>query len=243
MIWHTYVPSKGRATTCKAPNWATIVVEPHEAVHYRANGFNRLLVLPESDKGLANTRNFIKEYATERGEEWFWMVDDDVSSYGVVINSRNKKEEAEKVYIEAQRIITEGNAAQGAMEYGQYAWSSNKEFRSPGYCDVVVAINTLKTKGLKYRKEVTLKEDRDMTLQILSLGLKVVRASHCWFSSPENGSNAGGLQSEYATDNRELEAVNEMVKLWPGIVSHQVKKNGRNDCKIDWKKAELYGKE
>ncbi len=241
-----FVPSKGRYGTGLAKTVIclidqglpfTLVVEPQEVQWYSiAYPSAQIMPLRDSNQGIAYVRNQILSTARQEMKRHIWMLDDDISSLSVQVNGRNvKASHWEVIFKAAQQLFSENDAAQGALEYQQFSWSAKKDASLNSYCDVAVWIDVDRTRHLSYRKEVVLKEDRDFTLQVLNSGYRTCRASKLGFAVPKNGSNAGGLQEEYARSGKEEAAVDRMCRFWPGIVTRQVKKDGRIDCKINWK--------
>lgn len=223
-----------------------VLIERQECEAY-VNTFPKLpfQFLPLSNQGLAYARQYALEYFYGLRTP-FWMVDDDISKFGLVAGSAVHSQPIEKVFARANQIIELAQEAlgaervlgQAAMEYQQFAWSSMKDVKWRGYCDVAVWINAPVVKDFAaYRPEMVLKEDRDFTLQVLASGCETARLCRIAFAAPKNGSNAGGLKDLYASQGREETAVNRMVAAWQGVVTKQLKTDGRIDCKIDWKKA------
>lgn len=241
-LWPIYVPSKGRpkTSTCRLLRDShvpySVVVEPQDFESYRAEqNHSWILTLPENDKGIAFVRNFIKDSATKEGLKWYWMLDDDITNTFLIDSGKAAKTPIGAVLLTAQKVFARSSlVAQGALEYQQFAWSAKKD-HAFGYCDVAVCINVKKTQNINYRKEMELKEDRDFTLQIFASGKLAMRATHCGFAAPKNGSNAGGLRDEYQKIGREADASKRMVEAWPGICILHKKSDGRPDVKINWK--------
>lgn len=238
MLWPIFIPSKGRPDprTARLLQVANvpfqIVLEKQDLAKYPM--YSNALILPESNQGIAYVRNFIKERATKDKASWYWMFDDDISAFGKTVNGKIQRTHPKEILLEAQSLITKTPfVGQAALEYAQFSWAARGDFTF-GYCDVAVAINTRRTRGIKYRSEMNLKEDRDFTLQVASAGNLVMRLTKLNFAAPKNGSNKGGLYDEYRA-GKEKEAVQRMVEAWPGVVTSQVKKDGRFDCKINWK--------
>lgn len=81
-----YIPSKGRATSpftiamfLRDRVEFRVVVEEAEASAYAAVcGAERVLVLPESGRGLTYSRNWIKAHAAAAGYKRHWQFDDDI---------------------------------------------------------------------------------------------------------------------------------------------------------------------
>lgn len=245
---YIFIATKGRPNNCTTMeklleencSRVVLVVEPQDFDSYeKVFGSSRLMRLPKDNQGVTFARNFILAKASEMGCDWFWMMDDDIKSMHITENSKIVKKSFLEVIARAESVITETHGvALGAMEYGQYAWSAKKERVFNSYCDVAVLINVEKTRHLLYRDNC--KEDRDFVLQCLASGYDVVRSSMTSFSCPKNGSNKGGLHDAYAK-GLENHWSKRMIDLWPGICEMKIKKDGRPDVKIHWKKVKLRG--
>jgi len=215
-----------------------IVVEHQNLAEYETlNPELSYIILPENDQGISYVRNYIKEFATNSGYEWFWMIDDDVDAFYKTVGKKNVKVSIDEALNGAFDIFTRNSqCGQASIEYQQYAWSATKPYALNSYCDVCVCINTKATKTVKYRPYVSLKEDRDFTLQVLSNGYDTMRVQRYSFSAPKNGSNKGGLSDVYAKQGREQTASERMVELWGSdICTLNIKSDGRPDVKINWR--------
>ncbi len=244
-MFPVYIPSKGRADTCSTARLLIdsgirpmLVVEPQDQERYRELFTNSdILVLPCNDNGLPLARNFILDHARSIDCDWFWMIDDDVTWFSEVQGNKCVKSEASQVLWMASDLIQRSSSvAQASLEYQQFAWSAGGRVTENSYCDVVVAINVKRTKAIRYRDSVALKEDRDFTLQVLASGWNTNRLTRFAFSCPKNGSNRGGLSPLYAINGREEQVGREMVRLWGSEVCRfNRKSDGRPDVKINWR--------
>jgi glycosyltransferase involved in cell wall biosynthesis len=241
MIWPIFIPSKNRSKTQKTGEILKqagikykFVVEKNDANEY--SRISDIIVLDSENMGIAFARQSILNHARKNKIKWIWMLDDDITGFYASNGKRNSKISPKDALFQAQMILSGiPNLAQGALEYQQYAWSAKHQIRFNGYCDVAVCINTEKTKDCFYRNEVCLKEDRDFTLQALSMGFMTARAAQISFSAPANGSNIGGLHEEYKKNGKEIAASKKMEELWgPEICRAYKKQDGRNDVKINW---------
>jgi hypothetical protein len=62
----------------------TLVVEPHEAEDYaKQHPGVELIVLPESNKGIAYARRYIKEHSKAAGHASHWQIDDNIRWFGI----------------------------------------------------------------------------------------------------------------------------------------------------------------
>lgn len=242
-----FIPSKGRpnaktlALLEDTGVGYTVVVEPQDVEAYAMRWPKHCIeVLPDNDRGLPFARQHVLDLARDKGHQWFWMLDDDITTLGLVQNGKVHRKPARTVLTNAEAAFKDTDGfAQVALEYQQFAWSAKKPYVLGSYCDVAVAIHAQNTAlvGVNYRK-VELKEDRDFTLQCITKGLQTARLTRWCFGAPKNGSNAGGLKPRYDTTGYEANVSKRMMELWPGICTVQVKKDGRVDVKIDWKAAQ-----
>lgn len=239
-----FVPSKGRChkqstvnLLVKAGLQPTVVVEPQdydEYVEALPKG-TRIFCMTEDNQGIAYVRNVILQYAREARIGGYWMLDDDITRINTHPLRKTVEADITTALMYATGEFDRSGVAQGALEYSQFAWGADGKMKRNGYCDVCVYVNPWKIPStVRYRSEMNLKEDRDFTLQILSAGCRTARVTNFSFQAPKNGSNKGGLHDTYQQTGREVEAVERMVKKWPGIVTHQIKPDGRHDCKINW---------
>jgi|TARA_R110000765_G_scaffold106962_2_gene197673 hypothetical protein len=239
---YIFIPTKGRSDNCKTANLIGdyknlfLVVEPKEYGYYKEKyPNNNILQLPENDKGIIYSRNFIKQYTEEKNINYYWQLDDDIS----YLYKRELKKLIRENPITAleycQNYFINNSISVGALEYRQYAWSATKEIVLNSFCDSVVFINNKLVEGMRYTNGT--KEDRDFCIQAISKGLKTGRLTTYAFSAPQNGSNKGGLKEIfYDIKDAELNTCKKMVEIWgENICTHIIKKDGRNDLKIHWK--------
>jgi hypothetical protein len=234
---HVFIPSKGRPETVLPSVLegyeVIVVVEPQDYDKYPKQ--LNLLKLPKNNQGICYVRNFIIKEAAKRAMPSFWMMDDDIKDFTKTVERRLKKCPATEVLEPAEECFQREGVAQGALEYRPFGWLE-RGFVKNSYCDVCVWFDVAQLKGHSYDPEVTLKEDRDITLQLLKAGKTTGRYTNGSFNTPSNSSNKGGLHEVYKS-GRELVAVEAMCKKWVGVCKKVTKPNGRTDCAIDWKAA------
>jgi hypothetical protein len=237
-----FIPSKNRVENSALLKFAQekkaniiVVVEPQDfhKYHDRFSNFN-YITLPKDNGGITYVRNYIKEYSEKQGLKNYWQLDDDIS--GLFYREGTKLIRCGfEVLTKAKEQFLKNKIALGALEYRQFAWSATKEIIENSFCDSCVFVDNTKLTGLRYREYVEGKEDRDFAMQVIKLGQKTGRTTLFAFSSPPNGSNAGGLKEIFYDLGKEEISVSRMVELWGGnICVPIVKDNGRNDVKIMW---------
>lgn len=239
-----FIPTKTRYDNCKTANLIGnyknlfLVVEPQEYKEYRINypNFN-ILQLPEDDKGLAYARNWVKLFTIRGAIKQYWLLDDDISYFYKREGTKLIRNNYDDTLLDAQNYFVDNNVACGALEYRQYAWSSNKRGVYNSFCDSAVFIDNKLTDGIWCNEELKLKIDRDFCIKVISSGNKTCRDTMNAFSVPPNGSNKGGLKEiAYDQKDTELNACKKMIEIWgDDICRHIVKPDGRNDLKINWK--------
>lgn len=239
-----FVPSKGRWETSKTlKKWGHEItacfVEPAEIDQYRA-AFPEInfVSIGFNNRGIAFVRNFILEYAMDFHLTHYWMLDDDVSA---IKNGKTKETySALRPVLDGvlRDLSAEGPWGQLALEYQQFAWATERHAEGT-YCDVVVCVNVIAAAqaGIRYRDYVDGKEDRDFTMQLIASGRTSRRHRDVCFVAPKNGSNKGGLSDWYQGGERERRCTERMIQLWgPEVCQLNIKKDGRPDCKIAWRK-------
>lgn len=214
-----------------------IVVEPQDFERYSFTWGkeHKILMIPENNMGLPYVRNFITKYT--ENIPFYWMLDDDINPFYRREGTKLVKCDIVEALSNSEAGFIECGYGLGALEYKQYAWSSNRRFVENSFCDVCVWVDNNKIGGLRYRTHLEGKADRDYAMQVIKAGEKTARDTHYAFAAPSNGSNAGGLKEiYYDLEGREKKSVDAMVELWGiDVCQPVVKESGRNDVKINWK--------
>lgn len=233
-----YIASKGRpdCKTAKLIDSAIVVIEPQDLPHYNHLP-NKLLVMPENNKGLVYVRNYICDHAKRRGHEFFWILDDDFRKFLKQQNKRaveckwsEAKEDTEAMMQKYPHVI-----GLMALESRQYIWSTTKKFSENNVCDCAVLVNAAVLEKCRYDSNFKLKVDRDFTLQVKKAGYRVIKQRNKGYDCPDNGSNKGGLYDTYKSNIEEAMS-KQLCEKWPNIVEMNYKKDGRPDAKINWSK-------
>lgn len=236
-----FIPTKGRLNTKTYKLFQEVgievkhFIEPQEINKYQVP--NKVSIL-ENDRGIGYVRNFMLNYARENNYEWVLICDDDVTSFGVY-NGKTIKQDASiwlTILEKAKKLPFELIG----INYTQHAWHEKTSYSiNKKFAEVCVLMNVSKIKW-NYRPEFNLKEDRDFALQTIKNGNGILRFNHFWFSCPDVGSNAGGLQNEYKAKKDEESAL-KMCKEWNPFITLK-KKSERIDMKTDIKGLAIYYK-
>jgi hypothetical protein len=229
-----FIPTKGRpqTKTYKLFQDAGIEVkhfiEPQEIDKYQVP--NKVSIL-ENDKGIGYVRNFMLNYARANNYEWVIICDDDVVSFGIY-NGKTIKKDAFIWFDILKKAMSLPFEIIG-INYTQHAWHEKTNYSiNKKFAEVCILMN-VKNINWNYRSEFNLKEDRDFALQTIKNGNGILRFNKYWFSCPDVGSNAGGLQDMYK-QKKDEESAKKMCYEWNPFITLQ-RKGERIDMKTDIK--------
>lgn len=236
-----FIPTKGRFNTKTYKLFEDVgikvyhFIEPQEIDKYIVP--NKISIL-ENDKGIGYVRNFMLNYAKENSFDCVLICDDDVTSFGIYNGKTIKKDASiwNEILDKAKQLPFELIG----INYTQHAWHEKTKYSvNKKFAEVCVLMNVKKIKW-SYRPEFNLKEDRDFALQTIKNGNGILRFNHYWFSCPDVGTNAGGLQNEYKAKKDE-ESAKKMCREWHPFVTLK-RKGDRIDMKTDIKGLATYYK-
>lgn len=229
-----FIPSKGRPKTKTYKLFREVgievihFIEPQELCSYEVP--NKVSIL-ENDKGIGYVRNFMLNYARSKGYEWILICDDDVTSFGIY-NGKTIKKDA-SIWFDILEKAKKLPFELIGINYTQHAWHEKTSYSiNKKFAEVCVLMNVKKITW-DYRPEFDLKEDRDFALQTIKNGNGILRFNHYWFSCPDVGTNAGGLQNMYRM-KRDEETAKKMCYEWHPFVTLKTK-GDRIDMKTDIK--------
>lgn len=215
-------------------------IEPQEIEKYIGIiSMKNIISIKENDMGIAFVRQFMLDYAIKNKINRYWLLDDDITGFYFRVENKMIKKNI-LILKKVEEQFSQQDYGVFALEYRQFAWSANKDIIENSYMDTCVNVDAKKAKekGIKYRP-LTFKSDRDFGMQFIYHNCKIARTTLYAFSCPQNGSNKGGLYDEYNYKQgiKEKQAVEQLLEYWGSeIVKPIIKKDGRNDAKIYWKK-------
>lgn len=224
----------------------TLVVQHHEFDEYRMTyKSTNIMRLPPEIKTISPTRQFILENA---GTRFFIMMDDDLRFSRKRQDDRTKLKDCtsedigEMVELLYAKLRRHANVGLSSRE------GNNRKPNSVYYNERIMRV-------LGYDRDrvppdcrfdrIPLKQDFDMTLQLLRHGLKNC-VIYEFANDQVTGSNARGGCSNFRTEEMSEKAAHALKKLHPEFVSLSTKKNSnwkgfgsetRTDVMVQWKKA------
>lgn len=247
-----YIPSKGRAgrsqTARMFDKWGVdynVVVEPQDVAAYAEHiDFDRLVVLPDNDRGLVFARNFIKDHSIAAGAERHWQFDDDISQMRRLFKGYRLTADA-SVALRVAEDFTDRYTNVALTSFNCAAFlpctsgTTAVQF-PPFYLNVRCYTCFLVDNSLSNRWRFRYNEDTDMTLQVLADGHCTVLLNA--FSMETAGTNSGGAVTDvsggqaavYANDGR-LKMARDLERVWPGVV-RTTRRFGRPQHVVNWRK-------
>ena len=214
------IPSKGRAGRVTSTKWfdgPTIFCPASEAADYREH-HRPVVAVPDEVRGITPTRNWILDWARERGERRVLQVDDD--NVGVVKFEGGKRGRGVPVG-KADFLWLVANMFDMAEDAGTNLWGlqvtdDGKAYReySPFSLQSFIPGNLMGIidDGQRFDERFVVKEDYDYTLQSLHRHRRVFRLNkYAWYV--EHQTIPGGCRS-YRTMELERRTVALLKQKW-----------------------------
>lgn len=234
------IPSKGRAgltTTNKVlPNIGTLFVSESEYHQYKGTAKN-IVAIPKTVQGITSTRNWILENSEDR---WVVFLDDDVKAFGY-----NKLLERKTKKID---IKDEGFWAEEFLKYfdlteqlGYKIWGTRTESSPRGtypYKPILLkSYVTASCMGIvndgeyMFNESFKVKEDYEICLRHIKDkgGILAIRYLH-WEN--EHWTTEGGCK-DYRTIEMERDAIKNLIKLYPNMISSANRKANEFTIKLN----------
>ena len=231
-----FIPTKGRLNKQKTYDilinldlHPILVIEPQEELQAIDKGYN-FITLPENNKGISYSRNYILNYAKKCNYEYICMIDDDINVFGYIKDKKRVKDN--NAFLDALKYFKESKTC-GTMQYTQFAWCQPKSIVYNRGLEVVMFLYMPLLQNVKFEEDTI--EDRDFSLDIiLNHKVKTFRLNHLYFQTPSIGTNEGGIECDRY--KKQIEWAQKMERKWgSNICKYVVKKNGVPDIKINWR--------
>lgn len=193
-----YAPTYKRSKLCTTHKYlkeVIYVVRESEAKDYE-NIHDKLWIVPDSAQGnIARIRNYILDHSDE---DTFVTMDDDIKYFGRWNGNESKKMTEQEVY----NMIQEGN--QLAEDLDIHLWGLNlvadkgayREYTPFGMTQMILGPFQGHRKNPKrYDENIFLKEDYDMSIQILKEYRKTLRLNMYHYVCDQNTLRGGCAES------------------------------------------------
>lgn len=231
--YNIYIPSRGRYEKNLTANLLTeegipfkLVVEPQDAHNYfNAFGGERILILPDNNKGVSFVRNWIKDYSRGQGDEYHWQIDDDIRHFKRRINNKNVNSTAGGILKEVEdEVIRYSNIGAAGISSFVFAWASKEDIKVNKQVYTVMMFNNLPE--VRFTKDTI--EDLDYSLRLLLSGWCTLFFTRVMFEAmPTMKQSGGNTDIHFANDGRRKLYL-QIMKDFPGWFQFKDKptKNG-----------------
>ncbi len=235
-----FVPSKGRfnsGLTMKALDRIGVnyqlVIQPREREQYAARfDPSKFLLLPDSLDGLVPTRNWIWDYAKERGFPYYWTIDDNIRGF-YRLNRNLKVPVADGAIFCAAEDFTERYENLAISGFHYFMFASRKEKNPPLEFNTRVYSNMLIRTDIPFRNRGVYNDDTDLCLRVLKAGWCTVLFMAFLIEKSVTMTVKGGMTPQYQGDGR-LKMAQELENYHPDVVKIR-RKWGRYQHHVDYR--------
>ena len=222
-----YVPSRDRFDKCTTANFLLkdqvpfrLVVEPQEVELYASKyGHENLLVLPHANRGLFNTRNWIKDHSIKEGHERHWQLDDNMMYTGRLYRGKRIPVHAGI----ALRVVEDfadryTNVAIAGLQYEMFLVNGSPY--PPFYLNGKVYSCSLMLNSIPHRWRLLYNDDTDLCLQVLADGWCTVLVNAFHVKKIKTMKVKGGNTNVlYEPQDGRLKMARALERVWPGVVT------------------------
>lgn len=240
-----YIISKGRwesRLTVKALEKINvpfkIVIEPQEFEQYsEVIDSQKILVLPFSNlqQGSIPARNWVWEYSLKQGDEWHWILDDNIKAFYRYNNNLKIPVASGTIFRVAEEFVDRyENIGQAGFNY--FMFVSRKSLQPPYYLNTRIYSCILNRNDVEYRWRGRYNEDTDLSIRIL----KDYKNNYCTIlfnaflaEKSQTMTMKGGNTDELYIDNGRMLMAQSLAEQHPEIVKI-TEKWGRPQHQVDY---------
>lgn len=237
MNYKIFAPSYKRPKLCKSHEYISdliYVIRESEAKDYEGK-HDKFWIVPDSAQGnLCKIRNYILDHSDC---ENIVLIDDDINYFGRWNGNESKRLNEDEVH----QMISEG--FQLAEDMDVHFWGINCVMDKGAYMEFTPfgtrayiggPFQAHRKNPLRYDERIFLKEDYDMTLQILNQYRKNLRLNMYHYNCNQN--DLPGGCAEYRNIERELDHNRMLQEKWGSKI---VKFDNRNRSEKKGKKYDI----
>jgi hypothetical protein len=227
------IPTKGRPNTKTYKLFQEVgievfhFIEPQEIDIY--NVPNKISI-EKNEQGIGYVRNYILNYGKVNKINILIMCDDDINSFGEVLNGKCVKTNA-AIFFKMLPVIEKMNFELYGISFRQFAWSEKNKYAINS--KVFTACTIVKPCNIFWEYPNIYKEDICFLFETIKNGNGIFKFNHYFFNCPPIGSNEGGCYNGYK-NNKHIEAIKIITKKYNGFVKI-IKKKKTFDLKWDFK--------
>ena len=240
-----FIPTKGRyesRLTAKALDKIGVpyleVVEEDDVSRYKKYGSKNLIVMPQHNKGLVFTRNWIWDYANGLGTPKFWTMDDNIKAF-FRFNKNLKVPVTSGSMLAAIEDFTDRyeNALISGMNYFMFVSRKSKmnqfTLNTRVYSNMLIQTDAKNPYGKPYRNEGFFNDDTDLCLRVLKDGFCTILFNAFLIEKSVTMTVKGGMTPHYQDDGR-WKMAEELRRKHPDVTK-VTRKWGRWQHQVDYR--------
>lgn len=183
-----------------------IVIEKQEYEQYKkVVDKNQIIVVPHKNEGLTVTRNWIWDYAEDKGYEKFWTFDDNIGR--VYRWNRNRRlQMKDGTYLKVIEDFADRYSNLHIIGMNYVSFCKDRDEIPPYYQNTRVYSNMLLTtnvklsNGEKLRNKLFYNDDTDLCLRVLKDGLPTIEINAFLIDKGTTMQLKGGMTDYYQSD-------------------------------------------
>lgn len=241
-----FVPTKGRwerRFTIKALEKIGVpykaVIEPQEYDNYATViRPEKIIVLPDDNKGLVFARNWIWDYAQSLNTPRFWTIDDNVRAFYRLNNNLKVPIDSGNIFRAIEDFVERyENVPIAGMNYFMFASRKSKTppiyLNTRIYSNMLIQTSVKDSKGKPYRNEGFYNDDTDLCLRILKDGWCTILFNAFLIEKSVTMTVKGGMTPHYQGNGRYKMAL-ELQQKHPDVTKI-TQKWGRWQHQVDYR--------
>lgn len=182
-----------------------VVIETEEVDKYIKSGVDKEKIIPFEKKDKENksgvpVRNFVWEYSIKQGEEWHWILDDNIQ--GFYRWNRNKRTKINSGFVFTHiedYTLKKNNVMMSGMNYLQFNndidYGRDLITKNTRIYSCILIKNDIPKLEEKWRGQFN--EDTDLSLRVLKLGYGTMLFNNYLCGKKQTGKMKGGNQELY----------------------------------------------
>lgn len=200
-----------------------MVVESQEAAAYsKIVGEERICILPDSNRGLVFSRNWIKDYSRDQGHLRHWQFDDDIRCMMRLHKGRRIACSSRIALCAAEDFVDRYENIALASFNSHFFVPANRgtirDLKPPFFLNSRCYTCFLVLNSLPNKWRNRYNEDTDMSLQVIADGWCTILFNAFLINTPTTMTHQGGQTSIYINDGR-LKMARQLERVWPGVVT------------------------
>lgn len=237
------IPSKSRPGAVKSQTiipTAAVFVPRLEADAYERLGTKNVMPVPDDVRGITRTRNWILDWAADRGERRVVFIDDDVKAQGWVelqtLRGKHRKLKEPDWLTEWAKLFD----VAADLKHRIWGVATTSEIRAvypykPFIWQTYVTASCMgmfTDAGLRFDESFPVKEDYELCLRCLKEDGGIVGARYLYWEN-SHWTDEGGCR-DYRTAEMEEDAIKRLIRMYPGLIRRVTKGGSEYSIQLDF---------